>query len=91
MDKREELPPQQMAIELCNELTPHDVIAFGDLSPDALVTQYEARQVLFDHIDAMWDKANNDGHDPANDPRFSAIAALRAPRACPVDLAEGMR
>jgi hypothetical protein len=77
VDEREKLPPQQMAIELCDEFTPHDVIALGDLSPYALVAQYEARQALFDHIDAMWDKATNDSHDPANNPRFSAIAALR--------------
>lgn len=67
-----------MAIELCDGFTPHDVIALADLSPDALVAQYEARQVLFDHIDAMRDKAKLDAaHAPANDPRFSAIAALR--------------
>lgn len=77
MDESEKLPAWQMAIELCDGFTLHDVIALGELSPDALVAQYEARQALFDYIDAMWDKAKNDGHDPANEQRFSAIAGLR--------------
>lgn len=81
MDENEKLTPQQMAIELSAEFTPHDALALGDLSREELVAQYEARQALFDYIDALWDKAKNDGrvtgHDPADQPRFSAIAGLR--------------
>ena len=77
VDEDEELDPQQMAIELCDGFTSHDHIGLGELSPDALVAQYEARQALFDYVDALWDKAKNDGRDPANDPQFSAVAGLR--------------
>lgn len=77
MDDDDELDAQQMAIELCNGFTPHDVIGLGALDREALVAQYEARQALFDYVDALWDKAKDDGHDPANDPRFSAVAGLR--------------
>ncbi|MEO6089761.1 MAG: hypothetical protein ABIQ18_42305 [Umezawaea sp.] len=77
MDEDDELDAQQMAIELCDGFTPHDVIGLGELDREALVGQYEARQALFDYVDALWDKAKDDGHDPANDPRFSAVAGLR--------------
>lgn len=77
VDEDEVLDPQQMAIEVCNGFTPHDLIALGELSPDALVGQYEARQALFDYVDAMWDKAKADGRQPADDPLFSAVAGLR--------------
>jgi hypothetical protein len=77
VDDTEELDHQQMAIELCDGFTPHDVIGLGELDREALVAQYEARQALFDYVDALWDKAKTDGRDPANDPQFSAVAGLR--------------
>ncbi|CCH32999.1 hypothetical protein ABZ816_33345 [Actinosynnema sp. NPDC047251] len=73
----DELDHQQRAIELCDGFTPYDLVALGKLDQDALIAQYEARQALFDHVDAMWDKAKADGLAPADDPRFSAVAGLR--------------
>lgn len=68
---------QEMALELCDGFTPHDVIALGQLDQDALDAQSAARQALLDYVNAMWDKAKTDGHAPADDPRFSAVAGLR--------------
>jgi len=58
---------------LCNGFTPHDVIGLGQ---EALVAQYEARLASFEYVDALWDKAKANCLDPANDPRFSAVAGL---------------
>jgi hypothetical protein len=77
VDDDEKPDAQQKAIELCDGFTPHDVIGLGALDQEALVGQYEARQALFDYVDALWDKAKADGRDPANDQRFSAVAGLR--------------
>ncbi|ALE76944.1 hypothetical protein FRP1_29835 (plasmid) [Pseudonocardia sp. EC080625-04] len=73
----ETMDVQEMAIALCDGFTPHDVIGLAELDRDALITQYEARQVLFDYLDALWDRAKHAGGDPATDPRFTAVAGLR--------------
>ncbi|APU15086.1 MULTISPECIES: hypothetical protein [Actinoalloteichus] len=77
MDETEKLDHQMMVIELCNGFTPHDHLALAALSGEELVAQYEARLALHEYVDAMWEQAKTDGHDPANDPRFSAVAGLR--------------
>lgn len=51
VEETEGLDHQQMAIELCDGFTPHDVIALGALKPDELVAQYEARLALHEYVD----------------------------------------
>lgn len=52
------------------------MIGLGELVQEALVAQYEAWLALFEYVDALWDKTKDDGLDPANDPRFSAVAGF---------------
>lgn len=66
-----------MAVELCDGFTPLDQVALAALEPDGLVAQYEARLALYEYVDAMWDQAKADGHDPANNSRYGAVVALR--------------
>ncbi|MGY4766097.1 hypothetical protein ACXC9Q_04160 [Kribbella sp. CWNU-51] len=66
-----------MGIELCDGFTPLDQAALAALDRDALVAQYEARLALFEYVDAMWAQAKAGGHDPTNDSRYGAVAALR--------------
>lgn len=77
MDEDELLDHQMMAGELCDGFSPHDAAALSTLSEDALAGQQQARQALFDYVDAMWDKAKEEGRAPADDPRFAAVAGLR--------------
>jgi hypothetical protein len=57
-----------MALELCEGFTEHDSAALGELSPDELVAQYEARLALHEYVEQMWEQIS---------PRSSAIAGLR--------------
>lgn len=66
-----------MGIELCDGFTPLDQDALAALDRDGLVAQYEARLVLFEYVDAMWDQAKAGGKDPANYSRCDTVAALR--------------
>jgi hypothetical protein len=68
---------QSMAIELCDGFTPHDQAHLATLSLAERQAQHEARQALYEYVDAMWDGLKEAGLEPANDPRFAAVAGMR--------------
>lgn len=56
---------------------PHDLAALKRLPAEQYEAQRDARLALYDYCTDVWDRAKAEGQDPANDPRFAAVAALR--------------
>lgn len=55
----------------------HDVDRLANMTPAQRAEQADARRVLFEYVDAMWDEAKAAGKRPDDDPDFDAVTAMR--------------
>lgn len=73
----EDMDHQQMAIELIDGITGHDAAGLDALDTAGRAEQLRARLALYSYVDEFWEKAKNDGLNPAIRPEWSAVAGLR--------------
>lgn len=71
------LDHQGMAIELIDAFADHDAHALAVLDAAGRAEQLHARQVLYDYVDRMWERAKAHGLDPAVQPDWNVVAGLR--------------
>lgn len=62
---------------LADRFHDHDMESLARLTPAERSAQLDARQRLWRYTDQMWDHAKAEARNPAQDSRFSAIAAMR--------------
>jgi hypothetical protein len=71
----EEMDHQSMAIELIDGFTEHDEAGLDALDRRHRAEQVRIRFALYSYVDEIWEKAKNDGLNPATRPEWSAVAA----------------
>ncbi len=76
-DDDDSLDHQGMALELVDAFTELDAAGLGTLTTDQLATQVDARRVLYEYVDRMWEQAKSQGLDPVTRPEYSVVAGLR--------------
>jgi hypothetical protein len=62
---------------LANGFHDHDIAALARLTAAGRAAQLDARQRLWRFTDQAWDHAKTQSRNPAQDPRYRAIAAMR--------------
>lgn len=76
-DVDDELDHQGMAIELIDAFAEHDATGLAALDEAGRAAQLQARQALYDYVDAIWEGAKARDLDPAVRPEWNAVAGLR--------------
>jgi len=61
---------------IADDFRAHDQIALTHLAPGQLADQLQARQLLHNHIRAVWEQAKAAGLDPAITPEWTSVAML---------------
>ncbi|MFF1872803.1 hypothetical protein [Kitasatospora herbaricolor] len=68
---------QEAAQQLANEIEAHDQEGLKALTDGPLREQFDAGEELYRHVDALWQKAKQDGFIPGPPERYTALAGLR--------------
>ncbi|MFI9630030.1 hypothetical protein [Streptomyces sp. NPDC052042] len=68
---------QFAAMELGEDISPHDRTGLETLSTAHLREQREAREELYDYVDGLWEKLKAGGVDPAGRDEYQGLAGLR--------------
>ncbi|MCZ0984370.1 hypothetical protein O1L60_47295 [Streptomyces diastatochromogenes] len=68
---------QFAAMELGEDISPHDQTGLKALSTGHLREQRDAREELYDYVDGLWEKLKADGVDPAIRDEYQGLAGLR--------------
>ncbi|MBP2327538.1 hypothetical protein JOF56_007923 [Kibdelosporangium banguiense] len=68
---------QEFAQELAYAVEGPDRAALATLSPEARQAQLAARHALHKYLTDVWQAAKRRDEDPANNPEYTGIAALR--------------
>lgn len=68
---------QEFAQELAYAVEGPDRAALAALSPEAREAQLQARHVLHEYLTDVWQAAKRRDEDPAGNPEYSGVAALR--------------
>ncbi|SRR6266508_2518012 len=73
----EGLRHQMAAIDPIKDFHEHDVAALAELTTEQRIEQLAARQLLYNYVGAIWDRAKARGLSPADLPEYNAVAAMR--------------
>jgi hypothetical protein len=73
----EDLGHQGMAIELIDAFAEYDAAGLAELDAVGRAEQLQARHVLYNYVDRIWEDAKARGLEPASHPEWSVVAGLR--------------